>query len=166
MNSYSSVTDAITRITLLCLAGLVTAALVLLAPVKPIPLLCKWGKNSLSIYVLHRFITFAFARNFPAATYSDYYIIYAFGAAFITTLVLGSDMVAGKFNQFINKAMQFSHLMNYMRRKTKRVAAIISLLLLFLMLPMLPKIQPARKAMVQANLSQQNFDDIIHPVMQ
>ncbi|NLN65144.1 MAG: acyltransferase family protein [Clostridiaceae bacterium] len=166
MNSYSSVTDAITRITLLCLAGLVTAALVLLAPVKPIPLLCKWGKNSLSIYVLHRFITFAYAKSFPAATYSDYYIIYAFGAAFITTLVLGSDMVAGKFNQFINKAMQFFAFNElYAKKKTKRVAAIVSLLLLFLMLPMLPKIQPARKATVQANLSQQNFDDVIHSVI-
>ncbi|MBP7176299.1 MAG: CapA family protein [Thermoclostridium sp.] len=165
MDSYGSFRDMFARVALISLAGMLIAGLFMLVPAKPLPLLVKWGKNSIAVYVLHRFFTFLFMKAFPAASYSDQYLIPAFGAAILTTLILGSDFVAGLLNQFIDGATKF---LTFRARdgikpaKPLRAVTLSLIVLLFLMLPLYSIKQPALQETAE---TQPVSEDVIHPVM-
>ncbi|OGO86746.1 MAG: hypothetical protein A2Y22_05905 [Clostridiales bacterium GWD2_32_59] len=103
MESYDSMLDLTFRIVIIGIAGLMITSIFILTPKKPLPFFCKWGRSSLVIYVLHRFITLVFMKVFPASNYNEYYIIFAFCASAVTLLILGSDIILHKFNWMINK---------------------------------------------------------------
>ena len=71
MDSYGSFNDMFVRIVMISIAVMLITGLFMLVPAKPLPWLAKWGKNSMAVYVLHRFFTFLFVKVFPAAHYSD-----------------------------------------------------------------------------------------------
>lgn len=164
MDSYGSPADMVVRIVLISLAGLFIAGILLLAPSKPIPWFGKWGKNSISVYVLHRFFTFIFAKAFPAAGYSDRYVIPALGAALLTTAVLGSDLITGVFNRFTDAAVKFlTSAQNGIRpAKSFRAVALLCLAVLYLLLPLYPSRQPAAQTTAAYRSA---FNEVIHPVM-
>lgn len=103
MQCYASPLDFIERIAILGIAALMTMSMTMAMPRKPLPFLCKWGRNSLAIFVLHRFISLIFVKIFSASSYTALYCIPAFIASILTLLICGSDRVSGMINHAINK---------------------------------------------------------------
>ncbi len=165
MDSYGSFNDMFVRIVMISIAVMLITGLFMLVPAKPLPWLAKWGKNSMAVYVLHRFFTFLFVKVFPAAHYSDKYLIPAFASALLTTLVLGSDLVAGLLNRFMDGAAKF---LTFRARdgiqpaKPARAITLSLIVVLFLVLPLYSLKQPALQ---EAAAPQPVSEDIIHPVM-
>lgn len=166
MDSYGSLEDMIVRIALISLAGMFIAGLLVLVPDKPVPWLGKWGKNSISIYVLHRFFTFLFAKGFPAATYSDQYVIPALGAAIVTTMVLGSNLVTGVFNRFIDSAVKFFTFRTRDGLRPKKPYRAIVLSYLVIICLMLPLFSPKKPVEQVTAVKQPVFEEAVHPVME
>lgn len=167
MDSYRSHSDSLLRVIMLCLAGLITAGLLLIAPSKPIPLFNQWGRNSLSIYVLHRFFSFIFVKAFPAATYTDGYILYAFIASVLTTLVLGTRRVSDAFNRLIDRLVESVTSRERGGEKTRKPVTTIALYvlaILLLMLPLSPTVN-LRQTVADTKEPVSVQQDIIHPVM-
>ncbi len=165
MDSYSSLEDMIVRVALISLAGMFIAGMFMLVRAKPIPGFSKWGKNSISVYVLHRFFTFIFMKAFPVANYSDKFILPALGAALLTTIVLGSDLVTGFFNRLVDSAIKFFtyHAQDVPQPvKSFRAVALPILVILCLLLPLSSLKQPGAQ---QTTVSQPVFDEVVHPVM-
>lgn len=82
-----------------------TAAIIAMmysVPNVKIPLLTKIGKNSLFIYLIHRFITFGFSIVFPHTNYSKVYLIYAFAATIAVVIILATDKLNEWFHAFLN----------------------------------------------------------------
>ncbi|MFO8065924.1 MAG: hypothetical protein R6V29_14995, partial [Spirochaetia bacterium] len=78
------------------------AVLLKIIPDRKIPLLTEWGKQSLSIFVLHRFILFfsTFLLSFVFIENSFYLIPILMASSFLVTLISGNRWMAGYFNQF------------------------------------------------------------------
>lgn len=102
MAAYDSSKDVYVRILLLVIAVAAIFILMLIVPNRKIPLISQWGKNSLLIYLGHRFLTIVFYKGlFTAGTYTETYLLYAAAATFITCLVLGNDKLSAGFNKTI-----------------------------------------------------------------
>ena len=161
MSSYDQLLDFIIRQGILSIAALMTISLTILMPKKPLPLLCKWGKNSLSIYVLHRFITLIFAFFLPKQQYIPNYIVVALGATVLTLAILGSDSVSRILNRIIDRVFAIaSGCYEYKQKSLGHLALILATVILSL--PLLRSLsQVASQTM--AKVPQ---EDIIHQVMQ
>jgi len=166
MESYGTMLDLFARIAIFSISALMIMSMVILTPKKPLPLLCKWGKNSLVIYILHRFITLAFFNVFPADNYNEFYIIFAFLASVITLLALGSDMVSHIFNRVINRitdAFLFreNNQREYRRNKFGKISVVL-LIICCLSLPILAKIIASTKALpVMKNRSTNDIYEVM-----
>lgn len=102
METYKSSSDVVLRMLLLAIAFLAIIVLLMIMPNCNLPLFSKIGKNSLPIYLGHRFITIIFYKYmFPSDTYSNLYVVYALVATLLTCVVLGNDKVALYFNNAI-----------------------------------------------------------------
>lgn len=166
MNRYNSSFDLYIRIIIFIIAGLMITSIIFLTPNKALLFLCKWGKNSLSIFILHRFITLVFIKFFPANNYTDYYIIGASLASIITLCILGSDLVSDKFNLIISKATNTIlfclHKQNsYQRNIAREIPGV--LIIIFLLLPILtttikPTVKPTPESINKPT-------DKIHKIM-
>lgn len=92
MSTYGKKSNYLHRILVLILASAAIISMFLAVPNRKIPLVSKFGQNSLLIYLAHRFVTLIFYRDiFPAKSYSDIYLVYALLATVVTCIVLGSD---------------------------------------------------------------------------
>ena len=92
MSSYRGADDLLLRVLLLAIAAAAIICMMLVIPDRKIPLLSQIGKNSLLIYLAHRFVTIVYYTDlFPAKTYTGKYLLYAFGAAALTCAVLGNE---------------------------------------------------------------------------
>ncbi|MEL7566584.1 MAG: CapA family protein [Dehalobacterium sp.] len=166
MESYDTMLDFFIRIAIFSIAALMIMSIVIITPKKPLPLLCKWGKNSLVIYVLHRFITLTFFNAFPADNYNEYYIGFAFLASFITLLIFGSDMVTRIFNSVINRITDAFLFRKDNQRESRRnrlgEMSVVLLIFCCLSLPMLAKIIVSTKAIpAMKNDSINNIHEVI-----
>jgi fucose 4-O-acetylase-like acetyltransferase/poly-gamma-glutamate capsule biosynthesis protein CapA/YwtB (metallophosphatase superfamily)/lysophospholipase L1-like esterase len=88
------------KIILACIA--VMTGLAVLTPQTRIRLLSQWGRNSLSIYVLHRYIPFL-TESFLKAQSSQFEIlIVSLALSIVTTIILGIDKINQKLNRVLN----------------------------------------------------------------
>jgi fucose 4-O-acetylase-like acetyltransferase/lysophospholipase L1-like esterase len=165
MQSYDSLTDMVVRIAMLGIAGLMIMSIILLTPQKPFRFLSKWGRNSLGVYVLHRFITLIFFKAFPANTFNEKYIIFAVCASVITLLFLGSDLICRKFNWLINKITNafFFRINSQDENKRNRLSKISIMVLIICLL--LPIITPMIFSMKTTPATKNNSSNAIHKVM-
>jgi len=149
MSSYSSWFDFIARIMIFSISGLMIISILLLIPKISLPIITTWGENSLSIYVLHRFITLIFGKIFLPIKYKDYYVILAFLVSVITVLLLGSDFASKKFNSAVNVIM--NKFLTKIKddqistKKRKFIPLLVILLIILLSLPMLTLVVSPRK---------------------
>lgn len=165
MQSYDSLADMVVRIAMLGIAGLMIMSIILLTPKKPFRFLSKWGRNSLAVYVLHRFITLIFFKAFPTNTFNEKYIIFAFCASVITLLFLGSDMICRKFNWVINKITDaFFFRVNSQDENKRNRLSKISLILLIICL-LLPIITPIIFSTKTTPAAKNNSSNAMHKVM-
>jgi fucose 4-O-acetylase-like acetyltransferase/lysophospholipase L1-like esterase len=164
MSSYSSIYDLFVRVIIFFIAVSMIIAIINLTPQRPIFLISKWGKNSLSIYVLHRFITFIFIKAFPISNYSNVYILYALLASAITLAALGTNFVNDMFHTIINKIidiMKDSFIIDKNKKKYRlRKFIAMFLFTVYLMLPMI--VEPLK---VSRNISETQDSNVIHEVM-
>lgn len=165
MNSYNSPLDPFVRIVLFCIAGLMILSIAMLTPNKPMSLLCKWGRNSLVIYILHRFFTLLFPLVFAVEYYSEYYIVYAFILSVITLSVLGSDSVTRIFNSLINRIIDVftspDSLKNQHKKNMGRRLVVVSVIL-FLLLPVVPNVILVKETLLT---TKHTSSSTIHAVM-
>lgn len=98
MGSYHHNRDVIYRVLIFTIALVFMFAILLICPNRKIPVITKAGKNSLGIYVFHRFFTYEFLLVFLITKYSSMLLIYAFIAAFLCVLVFGTDVI----NKWLN----------------------------------------------------------------
>lgn len=106
MNAYSKKSTITHRILLFLISAFAISGMFLTVPNCHIPLLSKIGKNSLLIYLIHRFITIIFYREiFPSKTYSSVYLIYAMVGTILVCVIFSSDRMNQWFSRIINHAV-------------------------------------------------------------
>jgi len=162
MYSYASPGFLLVRIIIFVIAALMIVCLAYLTPSNPIPLISKWGKNSLAIYVFHRIITLNFELVFPKENYTTWYILYAVLMSTATLYVLGLDSVTRVLNSVLCKiadmicdtAGQIKE-----RRKDSFRSIIIFLLISILSLPALMTM------FTQSDKIPQETSDVNYPVL-
>ena len=92
MSSYQGGSGLFDRILVLAVAVAAIIAMLLVVPSRKIPLLSQIGKNSLLIYLAHRFVTMVYYFDlFPSDTYTRWYLVYAAIATVITCAVFGLE---------------------------------------------------------------------------
>ena len=92
MASYTTKINIFHRILLLTVSAAAIIAMLLVVPSRKIPLLSQIGKNSLLIYLAHRFITMLYYFElFPSKTYTTKYLVYAVGATIVTCAFFGIE---------------------------------------------------------------------------
>ncbi len=113
---------------------------------------------------LHRFITLIFIQIFPKNSYNDHDILFALCIGFVTLLLLGSDLVARKWNGMIHKTMALLSFCDFNQNKTAKgrvlKIAAAALLIICLSLPMLTSLKSEA-----VPVSSSTAGTIIHKVM-
>ena len=130
MGSYKDDIDVIYRLLIFTISLVFMFAILFICPNKKIPILTKAGKNSLGIYVFHRFFTYEFLLIFLITKYSKMLLIYGFIAAFLCVLVFGTDVINKWLNDRISAITD--SLIN--RTKTGRIIEVVSLTVLVVLL--------------------------------
>lgn len=101
MNTYKNPSDIIQRILIFLISFAAIIGMFFTVPNRKIPFLTNFGKNSLLIYLAHRFITIIYYKDiFSYRTYTSIYILYALIASFIICVVFGNN----KLNELIRIA--------------------------------------------------------------
>ncbi len=80
-------------------AGLTGTGIMILCPDRKLSLLTRMGKNSLVIYLLHRYAAFAFTEIIPTAHWQNYYFIPLFGISLAVTAFLSIEMLTDVYNR-------------------------------------------------------------------
>ena len=131
MGKYTNAYDIIYRIVIFGISILAILGMLFTVFKKEIPFLTKIGKNSLLIYLVHRFITIIFYTNFfPDSNYSGLYIIYGFIATVIVCFIFSLDKLNNWFNSILNKTVDLI--------VTKNFVKIILIILLIAILSLKP----------------------------
>ena len=84
-------TDLLRRGLIFLCAGVGIVMLLLVIPHRRIPVLTNVGKNSLLIYVIHRFVVLVFDIVVPANLPAMYHLALALAATAVTVLIFGMD---------------------------------------------------------------------------
>lgn len=106
MNSYKTPIDVVYRMLIFIIAIIMIILILLVTPNKKIPLISNIGRNSLLIYLIHRFITLIAAQILPYENYSWLYIIYALILTLVTVYILGINVINYKVGELFNKAAE------------------------------------------------------------
>ena len=103
MTTYNVKSTIIHRVIIMTISSIMIILFLLILPNSKLPIINKWGKNSLFIYIFHRiFPFFAFYEFFDKKKNSEYIIEYSFIFTLIILFIFGSD-VCNKFcNTIIN----------------------------------------------------------------
>ncbi|MBE8953035.1 MAG: CapA family protein [Quinella sp. 1Q7] len=90
---------------LMIVSGAAIATMMLVSIERNVPILTAAGRNSLSLYLLHRPLTLLFTEKFSSAT-TETQIGAAVAATLLMTLVFGSDAVSGALKKFLNAVVE------------------------------------------------------------
>ena len=94
MASYTKSNTILHRVLLLAIAAAAIVGMLLVVPNRRIPILSQIGRNSLLIYLAHRFITILYYFElFPADTYNFMYLVFALLATVITCMIFGVEFL-------------------------------------------------------------------------
>ena len=85
--------DLVRRIALMACAAIVIAGLWTAMPRRPVPLLTTWGRNSLTIYFFHRFVSLGVLQLLPAASFSAVTVAVAIATSVLVLVVFSSNRV-------------------------------------------------------------------------
>ncbi len=100
MYGYSSPTDALTRIAMFAAAALMIRFLRFTSVDKQLPLITKFGRNSLWIFLFHRPITLFAARFMSRINSAWLTALVSAAGTLVICLVFGSDFAAKILNRF------------------------------------------------------------------
>ncbi|MBQ9071786.1 MAG: CapA family protein [Bacilli bacterium] len=102
MGSYKNPQDIIYRIIIFVISAIMIGISFLIVPNKKIPILTKIGRNSLLIYLFHRFITILFVCVFPVNDYSIIYLLFSLIATVITIIIFGGEKINNSVSKLFN----------------------------------------------------------------
>lgn len=102
MGAYASPDDLLDRLLIFLISGFVISAGLLLVPGRRIPFLSSWGRNSLSLYLIHRFITLIAARALPLSGKPVWILSVAVAGTLGTLLIFGNDTSGRIFRRGID----------------------------------------------------------------
>lgn len=155
-SSYQHMMDIGSRATVFLIATLMIIGIALLCPKRHLPLFTQAGKNSLTVYLLHRYFSLAFVEI--CSQESTLKIV--FGAVVLSlfvTYILQTELVSQIFNALITEGAKF--LTPGRKCRQMLVKGVYSLLLISLItLPMV-------KSAIQAYKDNQPAADPIYRVM-
>lgn len=163
MSPYKSFYDALARASLFLLALLIIAAMMLMMPSKKIPLIAKWGKNSLAVYVAHRPVTLLFALLLPLSSYNRLVFGAACAASAATLVLFGSDRFAHALERLLDiftAALCSANDIGNRRRQRALSAAAIFAVCIMLVNPVMNL-----TGQLKGGESEQKAEDVIYPVM-
>lgn len=100
MENYASPMAAVGRIALFAIAFLAIYTLRYISPNKSIPLLTKWGKNSLWIFILHRPVTLI-VSDLIGGMKPAIIMVISLAVAIIICIIFGNEFVVKYLNQFL-----------------------------------------------------------------
>lgn len=106
MGTYKISQDALYRVLIFIISILMIILTMLVTPNKKIPLITKIGRNSLLIYLVHRFITLVTAELLPYTNYSWIYIVYSLLFTIVTVIILGSNRLNFFVGNLFNKTTE------------------------------------------------------------
>ncbi|KAF1079987.1 MAG: hypothetical protein GQF41_3663 [Candidatus Rifleibacterium amylolyticum] len=98
---YATPGRFIFRIFILLISAAVIVSSGLILPESPIYLLTRWGRNSLSIYILHRFITLVATDLYPLSHEPSIVLIASITGTILTLFMLGLDRLSSSINLLI-----------------------------------------------------------------
>ena len=135
MDTYDSKNTLQKRIEIIIISYIIILFFFLFLPNKKLPLLSKWGKNSLYIYLFHSsLIIISRYYFFSQKKYSNYILEYSMIFTLIILFIFGSDFVTKSCNNILN----FIH-GNFFESNSKgkiiRLIFCLSLIFLFLLKP-------------------------------
>lgn len=130
MGTYQHYYEIIYRIIIFIIATMVIWGMLGAIPQNEIPILTKLGRNSLLIYLIHRFITIVFYTKLSASDYTGIFIIYSFIATIILCLIFSSNKLNKMINKIFNKIVELI--------LTKNSAKIILMIFFIILLALKP----------------------------
>lgn len=132
LGKYSSVKGIINRAIMLGFSILTLITCLYIIPNKKVPFISKWGRNSLYIYVTHRFFTLIFLRLFPTSTWSYEVVLYGLLATILTMLIFSSEFVKKIFDAVFDKILKYL--------KQSKEKGVFVLLVIFMVLMIVMKV--------------------------
>ena len=145
---------ALARFSVLVTSGICIVTMLIFSVEKQIPLLTKIGKNSLSVYLLHRPVTLWFTSMVLYNPEQEQFIK-AFIGTFLVIIIFGSDFIANKLKLFLNTCVDALLESDTGMRLKFSVCRIVLLVCMFVIL-LLP---------VLGQLAQSKHSDPIYRVM-
>lgn len=101
---YERLYDAVPRGALLVLACAGTLAVLFSAPRARLPLLTGLGANSLSIYLLHRYLVLAFPKVFPASASDPVFVAACVAGSVVFVVLCGNKLAHGLVSSYLDAA--------------------------------------------------------------
>ena len=104
MKSYTNLSDVVIRAMLMITSSLIIIGILISFPRRPIPFFSAWGRNSLTIFLLHRFATLIFLVIFSryVSWPNKWVYLAAVVCAVVTTFVLGGNWLTRFLNQLLD----------------------------------------------------------------
>ncbi|MFP4098256.1 MAG: CapA family protein [Alphaproteobacteria bacterium] len=99
---YYATEDIVRRLITITVACLVCMPFIIFVPHTHVPLLSQWGRNSLSIYVLHRLFTLLLVFYFPSMMGEKYGWFLLPVISLSTIFILGTDVLSKALNHAFN----------------------------------------------------------------
>lgn len=101
MVSYVNQGDLARRVAVFAISFLAIASAMLLLPDRKVRFLSSWGRNSLSVYLIHRFITLVAVRLLPFRDNPLPAVIVSVVGTILVLAVFGSDMAERSLRAFL-----------------------------------------------------------------
>ncbi len=150
MGTYTSPAGLLNRLLIFLISGAVVTAGLLLIPRRRVPMLSSWGKNSLAVYLIHRFITLIAARVLPIAGNSFWILTAAVAGTLCILFIFGNDtsgrMIRGLIDGTVQRLSYSKDPVQERRNLLYRILAVVTagtiVFLSVLAEPKLPKSGP------------------------
>ncbi len=106
MGTYQHAYEVIYRIIIFIVATMAILGMLFTVFQNEVPILTKIGRNSLLIYLVHRFITIIFYNIFTSSDYSGIFIIYSFIASIVLCLLFSTNKLNNIVNSIFDKGVE------------------------------------------------------------
>lgn len=107
MMPYENIFCLANRIIIFLISTIIIAGLLFCVPRKVLPFITMWGKNSLSIYLVHRFIVVLLCTTIAATIDSAVvYLIFALITCIVTLLITGCNPVSRNVGRLLSLPME------------------------------------------------------------
>lgn len=135
-----------------------------IVPKRKVRWLSDWGKNSLSILVLHRYVLFIFASTFMLVDVAQYLFLVLLIISIVTMFIVGNNKAGSLFNAFLDYL--YLSIFGKQHEKKRKIAIMFLIFLVFsLSLPVITHTNIGTSTQVGRDLFKTQIEYPIHPVL-